>query len=117
MPPTSSPIDPFVCRRDGALADAAWVHLAGELDVATAPQLERTLREALSDASLVVLDLRSVTFMDLSGVWVIVDASRAARSDQRDLNVLRGSTQVDRIFTLTGTAGDLNTVELSGAVR
>ena len=116
MPPTTSLTNPFVCRRDDGLADGAWVHLAGELDLATAPQLERTLREALSDASLVVLDLRSLTFIDLTGLRIILDAGRLARSEGRDLNVLSGSAQVDRVFTLTGTARDVNTVELSGAL-
>jgi hypothetical protein len=32
--------------------DAAWVHVAGELDVATVPQLDRTLREPQVQARL-----------------------------------------------------------------
>ena len=64
----------FVCScTDGAL-HAAWVHVAGELDIATTPQLERTLRETQQGARLVVLDLRAVTFMDCAGVHAIVDA-------------------------------------------
>jgi anti-anti-sigma factor len=62
----------FVCAHASVGLDAAWVEVAGELDIATTPQLERTLREAQSSARLVVLDLRNVTFMDCSGVHVIV---------------------------------------------
>jgi hypothetical protein len=36
----------FVCSWRDAGLDAAWVHVAGELDVATTPQLERTLAHA-----------------------------------------------------------------------
>ena len=50
----------FVCSwSDGGL-DAAWVHLGGELDVATVPQLEHTLGESRLQAQLVVLDNQKV---------------------------------------------------------
>jgi anti-sigma B factor antagonist len=92
----------FVCSwRDGGL-DAAWVHVAGELDIATTPQLERTLAHAQLQARLVVLDLRGVAFMDSSGVHAIVGASIRARQVARRLVVLRGPPNVHRIFTLTG---------------
>jgi hypothetical protein len=45
----------FECSWRDAGLDAAWVHLAGELDVDTTPQLERTLRDPHSQARLVVL--------------------------------------------------------------
>jgi hypothetical protein len=43
----ANPLPPaLVCSwTDGGL-DAAWVHVAGELDVAAVPQLVRTLRES-----------------------------------------------------------------------
>ena len=61
----------FVCaRRDGGL-EAAWVHVAGELDIATTPHLA----QAQLQARPVVLDLRGLAFMDSSGVHAIVGAS------------------------------------------
>jgi anti-anti-sigma factor len=63
---------------DGA-ADAAWVHIAGRLDLAAVPQLVRTLRQTQLKARLVVLDLRELQLMDSSGVHVIVNASIRAR--------------------------------------
>ena len=101
---------PFTCSCiDGAL-DAAWVHVAGALDIATTPQLARTLRE--SDARLVVLDLRELEFMDCSGVHAIVDASRRARQLGRRLLLLRGPEHVDRIFSLTGHSHEVETGDL-----
>jgi hypothetical protein len=45
----------FGCSwRDGGL-DAGWVHLAGEVDIATTPQLQSTLRQSQLHARLVVL--------------------------------------------------------------
>jgi anti-anti-sigma factor len=92
----------FDCTwRDGGL-NAAWVHLAGELDVDTSPQLERTLRDPHSQAHLVVLDMRDVAFMDSSGVHAIVNAGAHVRQLGHRLVILRGPPEVDRVFALTG---------------
>jgi anti-sigma B factor antagonist len=97
---------------DGGL-DAAWVHVAGALDLATAPQLERTLREIQQQARLALLDLRALTFMDSTGVHTIVNASIAARQLGCRLVLLRDPPNVDRMFALTGSSdaveiGDLD---------
>jgi anti-sigma B factor antagonist len=92
----------FLCSHANVGLDAAWVEVAGELDIATTPRLERTLREAQLETRLVVLDLRDVSFIDCSGVHVIVDASRRARQVGCRLVLLRGAPIVDRVFALTG---------------
>ena len=92
----------FDCSCTGGGPDAAWVHVVGELDIATTPQLERTLREAQLEARLVVLDLRELLFMDSSGVHAIVNAGIRARQAARRLLVLRGPPNVDGVFTLAG---------------
>ncbi len=102
------PLPPaFVCSWTDAGLDAAWVHVAGELDIATTPQLERTLRERESQARLVVLDLRELAFMDCSAVHAIVNASIRARRDGRRLVLLRAPANVDRVFALTGSSADV----------
>ncbi len=50
---------------------AAWVEVAGELDLVGAPRLTGALRNALHDARLVLLDLSELTFMDSAGVHAI----------------------------------------------
>jgi hypothetical protein len=52
---------------------------------------------------LIALDLRDVTFIDSSGLHLIVDASTRARQVGRRLVLLRGSPNVDRLLALTGT--------------
>jgi anti-sigma B factor antagonist len=101
---------PFVCSSTGGGLDAAWVHVAGVLDIATSPQLARALLEAT--ARLVVLDLRDLAFMDCAGVHTIVAASVNARCDGRRLILLRGNPNVDRVFALTGTADDVEVGDL-----
>ncbi len=81
------------------------MHVAGDLDIATTAQLERTLREAAQQTRLVLLDLRELAFMDCAGVHAIVDAGIRARQLGHRLVLLRGAPSVDRLFALTGTTG------------
>ena len=46
---------------------SAWMHVAGELHVAAAPELALSLRDVTIRARLLVLDLRDLTFIDSSG--------------------------------------------------
>lgn len=85
--------------------DAATVRVAGELDIATAPQLGMALAGALSHEHVVVLDLRDVIFIDIFGVHAVVDAGVRAREGGRRLEVLRGRAAVDRIFALAEHLG------------
>jgi anti-sigma B factor antagonist len=103
----------FECSSTDGSVGAAWVHVAGELDIAAAPQLSRALRESQVRSRLVVLDLRELSFMDSSGVHAIVDASICAREAGRRLVVLRGPPNVDRMFVLTGTSEVVKTGEVS----
>jgi anti-sigma B factor antagonist len=98
---------PFECWWTEGGLNAAWVHLTGELDVDTTPLLEYTLSDPLSQARLVVLDMRELAFMDSSGVHAIVNASARARQGGRRLVVLRGPPDVDRLFMLTGNSRDV----------
>jgi anti-anti-sigma factor len=74
------PVQPaLACSEGDDGADAAWVRIAGRLDLAAVPQLVRTLRQTQLNARLVVLDLRELQLMDSSGVHVIVNAGIRAR--------------------------------------
>jgi len=102
---------PFLCtyRRTPA---AAWVHVEGELDIATSPQLDGVLREAQLDSLLLVLDLRALAFIDVSAVHVIIAAATRARASAGQLLIARGPAHVDRVFTLTGASERLSIVDL-----
>jgi anti-anti-sigma factor len=82
----------FECSWVNGGFEAAWVSVAGELDIATTPQLERALREAQVQARLVVLDLRELAFIDNFGVHAIVNAGIRARQVGHRLFLLRGSS-------------------------
>jgi anti-sigma B factor antagonist len=105
----------FACSwRDGGSV-GAWVYVSGELDLATTPQFEQTLRAAQADAELVILDLRGLVFIDSSAMHVIIDASVQAREVGRRLVLLRASTNVERMFKLAGAQDDVEIVDLAPA--
>jgi len=86
----------FSCRRFDT-AGTVRVAVAGELDMATVPELEGMLRHARADARLVVLDLRELEFIDSSGVHLLLAATRRAREAGGRLLVARGAALIDRL--------------------
>jgi anti-anti-sigma factor len=86
-------------RRDGAVVVAA----RGEIDMSTSPELRAALRDPDVRAALVVLDLREVTFMDSSGLGVIVGQNKRAREEgYRFAVAVEGAAGVRRILELSG---------------
>lgn len=86
-----------VRRRDGT----AIVSLSGELDLASAPRLDETLVGCEDGADTVLIDLRGLTFMDSSGLRVILAADARARSRGGRLVLVAGPPGVQRVFELT----------------
>jgi anti-sigma B factor antagonist len=88
-------------RREG---DSAVIALNGELDLASAPELERELRDAeATEPSRVVIDLKGLGFMDSTGLQALLRARERASSSSYELVLRRGSHQVQRVFELTKT--------------
>jgi len=103
----------FVCSWHMGRWGVAWVDLGGELDLASSPQLRRTLREAQSSARLTVLDLRRLLFIDSAGIHVILDAAREARRGGGRVVLTRGPAQVERVLKLTGAAKQIVILDLT----
>ena len=102
----------FACRLVDRSPGLVWVHVAGELDIATAPRLERMVARPELRARLVVLDLRELTFMDSCGGRVVAEASTRARGIGNRLILVRARRQVQRLLALTGAAEWVEIVEL-----
>ena len=73
---TRGPLTVAVDERGG---DLAVVTPAGELDMATAPQLDQALRKAEQRYDVLVLDLGRLTFIDSSGIRTIFRTAQRAR--------------------------------------
>ena len=77
----------------------------GELDLATAPELEKKVLAALREGSLgVVLDLRELTFMDSNGVRTIVAAHQISEQTGHTLKIVRPprDSAVSRVIEISG---------------
>jgi anti-anti-sigma factor len=92
--------------------DMIRLALAGEFDLSNAAQVEDALKELERDRpALLVLDLRELTFMDSTGLRVMVSADARARDDSRRLAVVQGPESVHRVFRITGLDDHLELVE------
>ena len=75
----------------------------GELDIATAPQLEQAIAEATADAvAELVLDLRELTFMDSTGLRALAQANVKAEAAGTSLAIWRGPRQIERVLEISG---------------
>jgi anti-anti-sigma factor len=93
------------------------VSVHGELDLATAPELEAVLFGALERGGRVLVDLRDLAFMDSSGVRAIVAAHTRAEGDGQRFAVVRprAETEVARIIEVSGLDAELRLLEDPGA--
>jgi len=78
---------------------AVVIALQGELDMAGAATLEAELERLDSDA--LVLDLRGLTFMDSSGLRVLVVNAQRAQERGRRFALVPGAAPVMRVFEIT----------------
>lgn len=88
--------------------DRVRVAPIGELDMATTPRLEASVRE-LREAGFdhVILDLGRLSFIDSTGLRLILTLDAAARADALHLELLPGPPEVQRIFEITDTTSRL----------
>ena len=74
----------------------------GELDIATVPQLEQHVASDGS-ADAVTLDLSGVTFIDSTGLRLLLEAHRSIGDRLR----IRASPACERLFEITGVRSRL----------
>lgn len=83
--------------------DVAVVQMSGELDVYTAPALRETLTEQISgSANRVVVDLTGLSFMDSTGLGVLLGTRKAAVAVSKSLAVVSVEGPVMRLISITG---------------
>jgi len=80
----------------------AIVTPAGELDIATAPQLRECLLAFLPARPALVVDLNQVSFCDATGLGVLAGAANRARASGTSLHLVCSRTDIRRLFELTG---------------
>jgi anti-sigma B factor antagonist len=79
--------------------------LSGELDVASADQLEALVRQICAKTKAeVVLDLRKLTFIDTAGLRAVVSAGETCEDHGHEFVLVPGPTHVQRVFELARVA-------------
>jgi anti-anti-sigma factor len=97
-------------RRQNVSFDVAVEHLdgtvlvcpIGELDLLTAPELERVLDGLSTEPVAVVIDLSGLTFVDCAGLVPVRAALRDASLLGRRVRLSGARPSVDRVLELTG---------------
>ena len=96
---TGAELDVTVRKVDGT----AVVAVAGEIDVYTSPLLQERLVEVLRDgSSSIVLDLSAVTFLDSTGLGVLITGLKRCRSADGDLVLVTAQPNVLKVLEITG---------------
>jgi anti-sigma B factor antagonist len=93
-------------------AGGALLTVQGEVDLVTAPELQAALESALPpERARVVIDLRGVTFLDSTGLALLLRYDRKAAMAGRRVVVVKGPPHVQRAFELTGLSQRLTMVD------
>ena len=105
-------VEPFTIETDER-TDRSVLTPRGERDRASAPELEQAIMPRLQQGSWIVLDLRSLDFIDSSGLRVVVGAHRSAEEQGGRFTCVRGApgSTVHRIVEIAGIDGVIEMVD------
>jgi anti-sigma B factor antagonist len=82
---------------------ATTLVVTGEVDLSTAGELaEAGLAALAADATVVIVDLSGVTFLDSTGLAALVTINNRARNEGAVLIVARPRARVRHLFRVTG---------------
>lgn len=93
-----------VTRHDGH----AIVSVRGEIDLSTAAQFRAAMDEAMSGCGCVEVDLAATTFMDSSGLAVLVAAHQRLGQAQEALVVRDPSPTIRKMLQISGVGALLD---------
>lgn len=93
----------FQIRVEPGKGETAVLALAGEFDLASEEEFRERVQEARRDGlRRIVLDLRLVTFIDSTGLRLVLAAWERSRNEGFELVLVRGSEAVQRVLEMTG---------------
>jgi anti-anti-sigma factor len=88
------------------------VLVRGELDLATAPELEKVVSDSLDAGDEVAVDLRELEFMDSTGLRVLVSAHARAGGGKRFVVVRPpAGGPIAKILAIAGVESELDLVD------
>lgn len=88
----------------------------GEVDAFTAPHLKEKLLELIQHSiyPTVSLDVANVTYMDSTGVGVLIGAMKACKRSDRKLVIKNVPPRIERLFKITGLIDVISVEPLKG---
>jgi anti-sigma B factor antagonist len=87
-----------------AAEEVTIVDVRGDLDCYTAPQLRAVLVELADGPRRVVLDVGGSTFIDSTGLGVLVGALKRLRQHGGDMTLRSLTPTAERLFEVTGVS-------------
>lgn len=92
---------PIRVESDGQTVTA---FLSGEIDHHTAVEMRQAIDAQLvgSSANLLVMDFRDVTFMDSSGIGLVMGRYRQIRYNDGQLHVINTSPHIYKVMRIAG---------------
>jgi anti-sigma B factor antagonist len=91
------------------------VRLFGEFDLHAFERVDAMLAAAqLDSGSHVVVDLRSLEFMDPAGIRALINARERAEAVGARFRVIRGPEKVQRVLELAGLDSRLDFIDVDG---
>ena len=93
----------FVAATEHLDRGTTLVSVSGEVDLATAPMLERTLRDAAEDqGGELIVDLTCCNFLDSRGLTALLAIRKRLGSSDRSLGLVLSNPNVLKVFQITG---------------
>ena len=77
------------------------VEVDGDVDLATSPELRRTLFEALPAVGKLALNLAAIRYIDSSGIGELVSGYTAVKNQSGDLKLLHLTKKVRDLLQIT----------------
>jgi anti-sigma B factor antagonist len=111
--------DTYFEVRDSEQPGVAVLKARGEIDVATSPRLREHMTQLIEPGlELLIVDLAEVSFIDSTGLGVLVGAMRNVRAGGGDLRLVVTQPQIIKLLELTGLDETFKVVpSASDAVR
>lgn len=85
-----------------AIEGVPVVSVKGEVDVSTAPELNDRLERVRPAHGTIVVDMTDVTFVDSTGLGVLVTALHGRRDQGGDLRLVITDPHISKVMDITG---------------
>src|SRR2546430_13643001 len=90
-------------NRDPYRAPEPTLHLSGDLDFRSAPEVKETLLQAVvANGPALTVDMRSVGFVDSTGLSALFEAAKLARRSESRIRLVGVPRNIRRLLTVCG---------------